>query len=164
MPRKSISSLSPRGVALVVLSKFLYAISGNSSYANEIKVIHQKLLNKCQNESGISTNEDYRDTFSVKEIPWDNLLDLISQNHPFIKAYVQSGNFTTQEIRYMCAMMCGLSGKEYEKITGKRSHYNISWSIRHKLGIPFKETNLRLFIRILAESAADESLSVDAPN
>lgn len=164
MPRKSISSLSPRELALVVLSKFLSAVSGRSSYANEIKSNHQKVLNEFQKENGNSSNGDRKDTFSVKDIPWGSLLDLISQNHPFIKTYVQSGNFSTQEIRYMCAMMCGLSGKEYEKITGKRSHYNISWSIRHKLGIPFKETNLRLFIRNLSESATYESLSVDAPN
>lgn len=164
MPRKSISSLSPRELALVVLSKFLYAISGRLSYANEIKFIHQKVLNEFHMGSVNSSNEDCGDSFSVKEIPWGKLLDLISQNHPFIKQYAQSGNFSPQEVRYMCAMMCGLSGKEYEKITGKRSHYNISWSIRHKLGIPFKETNLRLFIRNLAESATYESLSVDAPN
>ncbi len=158
MPRKSISSLSPRGLAIVVLSKFLYVVSGYSPHANEIKVIHQKMLNELQIERGEFACETNTDNFSIKDIPWDHLLDLISQNHPLIIRYEKSGNFTNQEIRYMCAMMCGLSGKEYGRITGIRSHYNLSWSIRHKLGIPFKETNLRLFLRNLAESASNESL------
>lgn len=163
MPRKSISSLSPRGLAMVVLSKLLYVISGSSPHANEIKVNHQKVLNELQTERGETSYDTNTDKFSIKDIPWDHLLDLISQNHPLIIRYVKTGNFTNQEIRYMCAMMCGLSGKEYGRISGIRSHYNLSWSIRHKLGMPFKETNLRLFLRNLAERASDESLGMNAP-
>ncbi len=113
MPRKSISSLSPRGLAMVVLSKLLYVISGSSPHANEIKVIHQKVLNELQAERGEISYDTNTDKFSIKDIPWNHLLDLISQNHPLIISYVKTGNFTNQEIRYMCAMMCGLSGKEY---------------------------------------------------
>lgn len=61
--------------------------------------------------------------------------------------------------RYMSALICGLSGKEYELITGFRSHYNLSWSIRHKLGIPSKSTNLRNYLQKLSDCGLHESIA-----
>ena len=68
-----------------------------------------------------------------------------------MRKIVESGKFTDNELQYMCALMCGLSGKEYELITGLRSQYNLSWSIRQKLGIPPKSTNLRNYLQSLPE-------------
>ena len=86
-------------------------------------------------------------------IPWENILDSITADSLAMRKFVESGKFTDKELQYMCALMCGLSGKEYELITGLRSQYNLSWSIRQKLGIPPKSTNLRNFLQNLSERA-----------
>ncbi len=78
---------------------------------------------------------------------------MVADSHT-MRGYVESGQFPQKELRYMCDLICGHSGKEYGLITGFKSQYNLSWSIRQKLGIPAKSTNLRNFLQNLPEKAA----------
>lgn len=161
MPRRSITSLSQRGIALTVLSKLLYAIVDTSSYCDEIKSFHHKILDGSLKSEKLC-NSEIR-PFSLKEIPWDRLLDSITAGNPVIRSYAKTGNFTRHELRYMSAMICGLSGKEYGIITGFTSHYNLSWSIRQKVGMSPNTTNLRNFLQDLAANGKYESQTVVAP-
>lgn len=164
MPRKDISLLSERELALIVLSKLLYHIAHQSSCMEEIISHHRNLLHSYLNKEVETSDISKIPPFSIHEIPWEGILDAIAAQSPFLYRLKQEHQLSTQEIRYMCAMLCGLSGKEYGLITGFKSHYNISWSIRHKLGLPFKTTNLRISLKKLSDSNSDESLMSMAPN
>lgn len=157
MPSQNVLSLSKRELALIVLSKLLYAIADNKGNYEELKILHQKILNES-----ISLNESSsyseNDTFRIEEIPWERLLNAITNTNPTLKVLINLNKFSTHEINYMCALICGLSGKEYELITGFKSQYNLSWSIRHKLGIPSKTTNLRNYLQKLSDCGLHESL------
>ncbi len=156
MPRKSVLLLSKRGLALKVLSKLLYAIADNTTANEELKILHQKILDDSltRNELAVDSKNDM---FCIDEVPWERLLDTIANNNPTLKVFINLQQFSTHEIRYMCAMICGLSGKEYELITGFKSQYNLSWSIRHKLGMSSKTTNLRNYLQKLSSCNIHES-------
>lgn len=152
MPRKDISLLSERELALIVLSKLLYHIAtkypGMDSIVTHHRILLYDFLNQEVRKPNMATPE-----FSIYDIPWNNILDEIASKNTFIIEQTRTHLFTTHEIRYMCAMLCGLSGKEYGLITGFKSHYNLSWSIRHKLGLPSKTTNLRISLQKLSSEA-----------
>lgn len=161
MSRQSVLLLSKRGLTLKVLSKLLYAIADNTTANEELKVLHQKVLNESLTINELISDSG-KDTFRIEDIPWERLLDTIANTNQSLKALLNTNRFSANEIRYMCAMMCGLSGIEYELITGFKSQYNLSWSIRHKLGIPPKTTNLRKYLQKLSYSGFNESMGVDA--
>lgn len=156
MPRQNVLSLSKRGLALKVLSKLLYAIADNTDANEEITVLHQKVLNESLILNELASDSE-NDTFHIEEIPWERLLDAIANTNPALKVFSNLNRFSAHEIRYMCALICGLSGKEYELITGFKSQYNLSWSIRHKLGMPSKTTNLRNHLQKLSDCSLHES-------
>lgn len=156
MSRKNVLSLSKRGLALKVLSKLLYAIADNNGANEELKCLHQKVLNESLNDNELASDLG-NDTFRIEEIPWERLLDAITDTNPALKVFTNLNRFSDHEIRYMCALICGLSGKEYELITGFKSQYNLSWSIRHKLGMPSKTTNLRNYLQKLSDCSPYES-------
>lgn len=156
MPRKSVILLSKRGLALKVLSKLLYAIADNTIANQELKILHQKILNESLIANELASNCE-NDSFHMEEIPWNRLLDTIANTHPTLKVFINLNQFSAHEIQYMCAMICGLSGKEYELITGFKSQYNLSWSIRHKLGMSSKTTNLRNYLQKLSDCGLHES-------
>lgn len=157
MPRQSVKLLSRRGLALKVLSKLLYAIADNNGNNKELTILHQKILNESLSHNELTSDLE-NDTFQMEEIPWERFLDVITNTNPTLKVFIHLKQFSTHEIRYMCALICGLSGKEYELITGFKSQYNLSWSIRHKLGIPSKTTNLRNYLQKLSDCDLHESL------
>jgi hypothetical protein len=157
MPYQNVLSLSKRGLALKVLSKLLYAIADNKGNNEELKILHQKILNESLNLNELASDSG-NDTFRIEEIPWERLLDAITNTNPTLKVFINLNQFSAHEIRYMCALICGLSGKEYELITGFKSQYNLSWSIpTHKLGIPSKTTNLRNYLQKLSDCGLHES-------
>lgn len=157
MPNQNVLSLSKRGLTLKVLSKLLYAIADNNDTTEELKLLHQKVLNESLSLNELASDSE-NDTFRIEEIPWERLLDAITNTNPTLKVFINLNKFSAHEIRYMCALICGLSGKEYELITGFKSQYNLSWSIRHKLGIPSKTTNLRNYLQKLSDCGSHESL------
>lgn len=156
MPYQNVLALSKRGLALKVLSKLLYAIADNKDTNKELKFLHQKILNESLSLNELASDSE-NDTFRIEEIPWERLLDAITNTNPTLKVFINLNQFSTHEIRYMGALTCGLSGREYELITGFKSHYNLSWSIRHKLGIPSKTTNLRNYLQKLSDCGLYES-------
>lgn len=157
MPYQNVLSLSKRGLALKVLSKLLYAIADNKGNNEELKILHQKILSESLSLNKLAS-DSRNDTFRIEEIPWERLLDAISDTNLTLKVLINLNQFSAHEIRYMCALICGLSGKEYELITGFKSQYNLSWSIRHKLGIPSKTTNLRNYLQKLSDCGLHESI------
>ena len=157
MPYQNVLSLSKRGLALKVLSKLLYAIADNKGNYEELKILHQKILNDSLSLNELASDSG-NDTFRIEEIPWERLLDAITNTNPTLKVFINLNQFSAHEIRYMCALICGLSGKEYELITGFKSQYNLCWSLRHTLGIPSKTTNLRNYLQKLSDCGLHESL------
>ena len=160
MPRKSVLQISKKGLALKVLSKLLYAIIGMDTDNEELIDLHKRLLNEF-----ISIREtDAGDVhFDMAEIPWERLLNKAAAAIPTLKILISpEQRFSAHELQYICAMLCGLTGKEYEIITGFKSQYNLSWSIRHKLGIPSKTTNLRNYLQELQYYGSYESPSESA--
>lgn len=157
MPRKDISSLSQRELALNVLSKLLYHIANSIPDMEEIVSHHRNLLKDYLNNDIGKTNEFPNKYFAISEIPWENMLDTIASKNSFINNLIQKYDFSIHEVRYMSAMLCGLSGKEYGLITGFKSHYNLSWSIRQKIELPSKVSNLRIYLQKLSCETAHES-------
>lgn len=164
MPRKNISLLSERELALLVLSKLLYYVAHASSCSEEIISHHRNLLNSYLNKEVDTSDISNISPFSIHEIPWEGILDVIAAQNTFLNRQKQEHQLSVQEIRYMCGMLCGLSGKEYGLITGRKSHYNLSWAIRHKLGLSPKTTNLRISLQKLSDGNSDESSMPIVPN
>jgi len=77
MPYQNVLSLSKRGLALKVLSKLLYAIADNKGNYEELKILHQKILNDSLSLNELASDSG-NDTFRIEEIPWERLLDAIS--------------------------------------------------------------------------------------
>lgn len=163
MPKKNISTLPPRAVALTVLSKLLYALADESGASEGVKVYHKKMLVATIAEYDLYGRRDEGIPFSFTDIPWLQILDQIANHFVLLREISASHDFTRQEVRYLAAMTCGLTGKEYGLITGFKSHYNLSWSIRHKLGLPQRSSNLRLFLQDTLTSTPDESLANNVP-
>lgn len=161
MPRHSVTLLSKRGLALKILSKLLYAVADSSVDNCELKNLHQRILNESLNLHEIAS-DSADDSFRIEEIPWLNILDTIANSNPLLNNLTQTHRFTVNEKRYLCALICGLSGIEYKLITGFKSQYNISWSLRRKLRMPAQTTNLRNFLQSLSKNCACESMKRNA--
>lgn len=151
MPRQSVTHLSKRGLALKVLSKLLYAVTDSSADNCELKNLHQRILDESLNQHEL-TSAPENDLFRLEDIPWLKLLDTIANSSTLLNNLKNTHNFSVHEIRYMCALLCGLSGIEYQRITGFKSQYNLSWSVRHKIGMPAQTTNLRNFLQSLSKN------------
>lgn len=163
MPRINISSLPPRAIALTVLSKLLYALADKSGASDVVMSYHKRIMADTIADDDLHERNQICDSFSFSDIPWLELLDLIANHIVRLQGICATNNFTCQEIRYMTAMACGLTGKEYGLITGIKSHYNLSWSIRHKLGLPEKASNLRIILQSLPVNTIYESTEELAP-
>lgn len=68
-------------------------------------------------------------------------------SHPRFIEYLEKHNLTESEINYACLYAIGLRGKEVGEYIQAKGHYNISSSIRKKLGMTEHETNLGIYIR-----------------
>ena len=66
----------------------------------------------------------------------------------FIERLEKTG-LNDEEIEYCCLYVIGLSGKEISELMGTSSHYNLSSTIRKKLGLGPNDTNLSVYIRNL---------------
>ncbi|MCM1140523.1 MAG: hypothetical protein NC453_18290 [Muribaculum sp.] len=148
MPKKNISTLSPVAIGLTVLSKLLYAVMEESEASNIIKEYHRQILKETTEGYDFYASCSSENSFSLDDIPWVQLLDKIIGHKAGLKEICATHSFTQQELRYMAAMACGLTGKEFGLITGFKSHYNLSWAIRHKLGLPERTSNLRLLLQV----------------
>ena len=70
-------------------------------------------------------------------------------SHPAFINYLTSKGLTDDEIRYVCLYAIGLKGKEVGVYLQLKGHYNISSTIRKKLGIGEHDTNLGIYIKRL---------------
>ena len=68
-------------------------------------------------------------------------------SHPKFMDYLVQHDLTTDEINYLCLYAIGLRGKEVGEYIQLKRHYNVSSTIRKKLGIDEHETNIGLYIR-----------------
>ncbi len=73
-------------------------------------------------------------------------------SHPAFIRYFEDHDLTTSEINYVCLYAIGLRGKEVGNYMKKRSHVNISSTIRKKLGIDKHDTNIGIYVRKLLKS------------
>lgn len=108
----------------------------------------------------ITSNELYEKPYDswVKELT-DNTEEFMNSNrlafqvsHPKFIEYFEEHGLTVDEINYVCLYAIGLRGKEVGNYMKKRSHVNISSTIRKKLGIDKHETNIGIYVRKLLKS------------
>lgn len=107
-------------------------ISGNKSYAaaykSEVESIHRN-----RSEFIESTKQMY------------------FASYPKFRKYIDNANLDENEKSIICLYALGLRGKEIGQYIRMKGFYNISSSIRKKLGINEHETNLGPYIRKLME-------------
>lgn len=147
MSRSKADLSTPLEISINVLTKLLYAITEESIELQELMIQYCRILNKLTGY--IKTKENYyleTDTI-YNSIPWEKILEQSSKKFSLLNKFKSSGEFSQKEINYMCAMLCGITGKEFEIVTGLKSHYNISWTIRRKLGMHKNTTNLGLYLK-----------------
>ncbi len=75
--------------------------------------------------------------------------EAFSLSNPEFIAHLRSCDLTDDEINVACLYAIGLRGKDVGEYLQIKSHYNVSSSIRKKLGISTHDTNLNLYIRSL---------------
>lgn len=71
----------------------------------------------------------------------------LTASYPTFMNSLETYGLTDDEIKYVCLYAIGLKGKEVGEYMQLKRHYNISSSIRKKLGIDEHETNIGLYIR-----------------
>ena len=112
-------------------------ISGNKSYAtayrNQVESIHRN-----RSEFIESTKQMYFATY------------------PKFRKYIDDANLEENEKSIICLYALGLRGKEIGQYIRMKGFYNLSSSIRKKLGINEHETNLGPYIRKLIEKLSQE--------
>lgn len=108
----------------------------------------------------ISGDEKFFDQYkeSIKSAT-DNTSDFMHSNrlafqasHPLFIQYLEEHKLNVDEINYVCLYALGLRGKEIGNYMKMRSHFNISSTIRKKLGLERSDTNLGIYIRKLLKS------------
>ena len=152
MARKRANLFSPLSITITVLTKLLYAITDTFVDSQELKTHHQVILKKLIEIVETEDKNCFVKNKICNSIPWERILEQISKRFSLLNEFKTSDNFTQKEINYMCAMMCGVTGKEYEIVTGLKSHYNLSWSIRRKIGMSKNSTNLGLYLKNISKS------------
>ncbi len=105
----------------------------------------------------ITNNSKYDEPYDiwVKQLT-DNTEEFMNSNrlafqasHPAFIHYFEEHGLTESEINYVCLYAIGLRGKEVGNYMKKRSHVNISSTIRKKLGIDKHDTNIGIYVRKL---------------
>ncbi len=71
----------------------------------------------------------------------------LTASYPTFMNSLETYGLTDDEIKYVYLYAIGLKGKEVGEYMQLKRHYNISSSIRKKLGIDEHETNIGLYIR-----------------
>lgn len=110
--------------------------------------------------SYITDNTSYEKAYEdwVKEITENSEVFMnnnrlaFQASHPKFIKYFENHGLNTSELNYVCLYAIGLRGKEVGNYIKKRSHVNISSTIRKKLGIDVHETNLGIYVRKLLKS------------
>lgn len=103
-----------------------------------------------QEESYAKQFMEYVDVLKKDKKRFMNLTRASFQaSRPKFISYLINHGLTEDECNYVCLYAIGLRGKEIGNYTGSRRHYNISSTIRHKLGLQTNETNLGPYIRRL---------------
>ena len=87
-------------------------------------------------------------TANTQEFMDSNRLAFQASHPAFIK-YFEDHGLTESEINYVCLYAIGLRGKDVGNYMRKRSHVNISSTIRKKLGIDKHDTNIGIYVRKL---------------
>lgn len=107
--------------------------------------------------SEISDNESYAVPYKkwIENIRKDRQSFIESTRHAFSASnpnfihYLESHGLSEDEIGYVCLYAIGLKGKEVGEYLQLKGHYNISSTIRKKLGIGEHDTNLGIYIKRL---------------
>lgn len=89
-----------------------------------------------------STKKD-RDSFL------DSTRTAFEISHPEFMAHLIKMGLSDREVNYACLFALGLNGKDVGNYMRTKNHYNVSSSIRKKLGMASHETNLALHIQNL---------------
>ena len=151
MSRRKADLSTPLEISINVLTKLLNTITERSLELQELKIQYCKILNNLIGYVKTKDNNYLQNDIIYNSIPWEKILEQSSKNFSLLNKFKSTGEFSQKEINYMCAMLCGITGKEFEIVTGLKSHYNISWTIRRKLGVKKNSTNIGTYLKSLYE-------------
>lgn len=70
-------------------------------------------------------------------------------SHPGFIKHLEEHDLTNYEINYVCLYALGMLGKEVGEFTKLKGHYNLSTTIRRKLGIDENATALKVYVKNL---------------
>lgn len=77
-----------------------------------------------------------------------------SRSHPAFIEHLESCGLTQWECGYCCLYAMGLRGKDVGNFVNLPGHYNIDSTLRRKLGLGSRDTNLSIYLKRLADSGA----------
>lgn len=131
------------------------------------EAVHEAILKRLSVLDGIlaskliGSEQSYRS--SEKEL--SELLDdkdgfmestrlCFSRSHPAFIEHLESCGLTQWECGYCCLYAMGLRGKDVGNFVNLPGHYNIDSTLRRKLGLGSRDTNLSIYLKRLADSGA----------
>lgn len=129
------------------------------------EAVHEAILKRLSVLDGIlaskliGSEQSYRS--SEKEL--SGLLDdkdgfmestrlCFSRSHPAFIEHLESCGLTQWECGYCCLYAMGLRGKDVGNFVNLPGHYNIDSTLRRKLGLGSRDTNLSIYLKRLADS------------
>ena len=109
---------------------------------------------------------------NCSEQAYNELNNLMSDRNAFIDStrlsfaightrfleFLKGKGLTDTEIGYCCLHAIGLRGKEIVAYLNSRTYYNVSSTIRKKLGLHEHDTNINLYIQKLIKEVSDENI------
>ncbi len=81
--------------------------------------------------------------------------------YPKLFSLLNTQDLNEIEIDYICLYILGLNGKEISELLGSSGHYNLSSTIRKKLGLTSTDTNLSLFIKNILQDEKKNCMTPD---
>lgn len=143
----------------------LESIVSESSLIDE--AVHEAILKRLSVLDGIlaskliGSEQSYRS--SEKELSGlledkDGFMEstrlCFSRSHPAFIEHLESCGLTQWECGYCCLYAMGLRGKDVGNFVNLPGHYNIDSTLRRKLGLGSRDTNLSIYLKRLADSGA----------
>lgn len=83
---------------------------------------------------------------SKKEGFVSSLALMFAVSHPDFISYLKNQSLSDKEIGLCCMLACGLKGQDIDKVMPVKTSYNMSSTIRRKLGLKTSDTNLGLYL------------------
>ena len=106
----------------------------------------------AEDERYIKSYQEWANTLLAdSKLFMDSTRLALTATHPNFISYLKSHDLTNEEINYLCLHAIGLRGKDISTFLKWSGHFNLSSSIRRKLGLDIHTTNIGIYIRRLLD-------------